>query len=370
MKILFNDNTLWGLINFRGDVIRHFIAKGDEVLLVAPEEKSLEMKTTIPEGARYIKVLMSRTSFNPTKDISYFLQLWRIFHRERPDFVFNYTIKPNIYGSIAARLTRHCHTTAMMAGLGYIFINKGMANRLARGLYRFGLGFTNHLLLLNSYNMALAEEKHMCNPRKIILLSGGEGVNLTRFTASDNASPVTTFLYIGRILWDKGYDEFTQAARIVREKYPKARFELLGSLDASYPKSVPPERLRQDEADGVVKYLGVTSDIDAVYKRRGIVITLPSYTEGMNRALMEACASGRPIITSDIPGCREMVDEGKNGFLVPIKNAQALAEAMMKYLELTSEQKQTFASYSREKAERQFDMKHVIAVYEKIISEG
>lgn len=369
MKIIFCDNTLWGLVNFRGEVIRHFVAEGCQVVLVAPEKDDKQMRTTIPEGVQYIPIKMKRTSLNPIKDLAYFFRLLRIFRMERPDYIFNYTIKPNIYGSIAAHICG-CHSTAMMAGLGYIFINDSMVLRIARSVYRFGLSYTEHLIVLNDYIRGMVKSQKICAPEKIVFLEGGEGINIGKYTKYDNSSDTVTFLYIGRILWDKGYDEFSRAARKVKALYPDVRFELLGSMDPSYPKSVPEERLRKDEADGILKYIGFTHDMDSVYRRRGIVVTLPSYSEGMNRALMEACASGKPIITSDIPGCRESVDDGQNGYLVQPRDAESLANAMLRYIRLSDNEKRTFSDHSREKAERLFDIRNVISQYEKIVNDG
>ena len=368
MKIIFCDNTLWGLVNFRGEVIRHFMRKGHQVVLVAPEKEDKQMRTTIPDGVRYIPVKMARTSLNPVKDFGYFMRILKIFRAERPDYIFNYTIKPNIYGSIAARLCG-CRSTAMMAGLGYIFINDSLLLRIARTVYRFGLLFTDHLIVLNSFIREMVVQKRFCNPKKIDFLEGGEGIDIRKYTKYDNASATTTFLFIGRILWDKGYDEFSKAARKVKALYPDTRFELLGSMDPSYPKSVPEERLRHDEADGILKYIGFTHDMNSVFERKGIVITLPSYSEGMNRALMEACASGKPIITSDVPGCREAVDDGVNGYLVPVKNADALADAMLRYIRLSEDEKRRLSDKSRVKAETLFDIRNVIEKYKHIVGE-
>lgn len=368
MKIIFCDNTLWGLVNFRGEVIRHFMRKGHQVVLVAPEKEDKQMRTTIPDGVRYIPVKMARTSLNPVKDFGYFMRILKIFRAERPDYIFNYTIKPNIYGSIAARLCG-CRSTAMMAGLGYIFINDSLLLRIARTVYRFGLLFTDHLIVLNSFIREMVVQKRFCNPKKIVFLEGGEGIDIRKYTKYDNASATTTFLFIGRILWDKGYDEFSKAARKVKALYPDTRFELLGSMDPSYPKSVPEERLRHDEADGILKYIGFTHDMNSVFERKGIVITLPSYSEGMNRALMEACASGKPIITSDVPGCREAVDDGVNGYLVPVKNADALADAMLRYIRLSEDEKRRLSDKSRVKAETLFDIRNVIEKYKHILGE-
>lgn len=339
MKIIFCDNTLWGLVNFRGEVIKYLKNKGHEVVLVAPEKEDKQMRTTIPDGVHYIPIKMERTSLNPIKDMKYFRTMLHIFRKEQPDYIFTYTIKPNIYGSIAARLAG-CRSTAMMAGLGYIFINDSIILRAARAFYQFGLSFAEHIIVLNDYNRRLIEQKHLCAPKKLVFLEGGEGINIDNYKKYNNASNDTTFLFIGRILWDKGYDEFTKAARKVKVLYPN------------------------------VKYIGFTHDMDKVFQRKGIVITVPSYSEGMNRALMEACASGKPIITSDIPGCREAVVEGKNGFLVPARNADALAEAMLRYLHLSPQEKQDFSDESRKKAENLFDVQRVIAKYTKIIHQN
>lgn len=366
MKIIFCDNTLWGLINFRGDVIRHLVDEGHDVVLVAPEKEDKQMRTSLPQGVRYINVGMGRTSMNPLKDLKYFRRMYKIFRHERPDFVFTYTIKPNIYGSIAAKLN-HCRTTALLSGLGYIFINDSMVTRLARGLYRLGLRFVDHLLVLNEDNLKVVKKRRMCMMEKVVMLKGGEGVDVNKFQKQDNASRNTTFLYIGRILWDKGYEELSQAAAIVKEKYPEVKVELLGAMDPSYPKSVPESRVRADEAKGILKYIGFTSNMQDVYKRKGVVVVMPSYGEGMNRTLMEACATGKPIITTDISGCREAVDDGVNGYIVPSRNAKALADAMLKYMALTDEEKENFCLASREKAEKVFDIKHVISVYNHIL---
>lgn len=367
MKIAFCDNTLWGLINFRGDVIRHLVDEGHDVVLVAPEKEDKQMRTSLPQGVRYINVGMGRTSMNPLKDLKYFWRMYKIFKREHPDFVFTYTIKPNIYASIAAKLNQ-CHTTAMLSGLGFIFTNDSMVTRLARGLYRFGLRFADHLLVLNEENLKVVEKRRMCKMAKVVLLKGGEGVDVDKFQKQDNASRDTTFLYIGRILWEKGYEELSQAASIVKEKYPNIHVELLGPMDPSYPKSVPESRVKADETKGLLKYIGFTRQMQDTYKRRGIVVVMPSsYGEGLNRSLMEACATGKPIITTDIPGCRETVDDGVNGYIVPSRNAKALADAMMKYLALTDEEKESFCIASREKAEKVFDIRHVISVYDHIL---
>lgn len=309
---------------------------------------------------------MGRTSKNPLSNLSYFAKLYRIYKKEKPDYIFHYTIKPNIFGTISASLL-HIPSTAMMAGVGYAFINETLETKIARGIYRFALHFVDHLFLLNEANREMVIKKKFCNPNKIIWLKGGEGVNLSTFPFLDNHSSTTTFLFIGRILYDKGYSEFVQAARKVKKLYPDVKFELLGSLDPSYPKNVPTEVLKKDEQEVGIVYRGFTNEMDTVYQQKGLVITLPSYTEGLNRTLMEACSSGKPIITTNIPGCSLMVDEGRNGFLVKPKDADALADACIKYLKLSSKEKDEFSKNSRLIAEQRFSINSVIQEYDRII---
>lgn len=367
-KILFCDNTLWGLVNFRGDVIRHFKDKGYDIVLAAPEKEDDQMRTDRPEGVRYIPVKMKRTGTNPIGDFEYFLQLYKIIRKEKPDFVFNYTIKPNIYGSMAAKL-RRCYTTAMIAGLGYIFKTEAFKTKFARALYKFGLRFTDKLMILNADNYSFVINSHFCRKDKVILLEGGEGVNLDRYRFHNNVSDKIVFMFVGRISWDKGYDEFSKAARMVKKKYPDVSFRMLGSLDPAYPKSVPVERIKQDESDGIVEYNGFVRDMRSVFSQKGLIIVVPSHFEGMNRSLMEACASGKPVITTDIAGCRELVDDGVNGYLVKPHDYVALADAMIKYIKLTDAEKAGFSVNSRRLAEKRFDVNSVIRVYDSIIAE-
>lgn len=176
-KILFSDNSLRDLINFRGDVINSYADDGFEVVLVAP--KTCEYQPTRP-NIRYIPIELSRSGMNPLAELKYLRTLYRIYQKERPDYIFHYTIKPNIYGSIAAKMCG-IPSTAMIAGLGYVFTNKGIGSAVARMLYRFAMRFPEHILVLNAYNKELVLEKHIGSSRQVILLPGGEGVNLRHF---------------------------------------------------------------------------------------------------------------------------------------------------------------------------------------------
>lgn len=336
--------------------------------MVAPEKEDEQMRAAPPEAVKYYNVDMGRTANNPFTDMRYFLKLLSIYRRERPDFVFHYTIKPNIYGTWAAKLL-HTRCCAMMAGLGYTFTSGSLTAKIGRLMYKAGLRYTDHLILLNRNNYDTIIEKHFSKAEKTILLPGGEGVSLTDFVQHDNRAATDTFLFIGRLLEEKGYNEFVEAAKMVLKKHPDVKFRLIGSLDPSYPNSVSRKRVSHDEKAGLIKYLGFTNDMKSLYARPGIVVVLPSYySEGMNRSLMEACATGKPVITTNIPGCREAVEEGKNGYIVPPKTPAKLAAAIERYIRLTPEQKEAMSHESRRIAEQHFDVRWVIETYDQLVN--
>lgn len=369
-KILFCDNVLWGLVNFRGSVIRHFIQQGDEVVLVAPQDDESIMKVDIPEGVRYIPVRLNRCSRNPFTDLIYCAHLYRIYRKEHPDYIFHYTIKPNVYGSIAARLAG-INCTGMVAGLGYGLLGDGMLSRLLAVMYRYAFKYVSSIFVLNKFNYQYLLDHKFCTSAQLRLFKGGEGVDLSAYpyVREESGSPVV-FLMVGRVLYDKGYREYVQAAKIVKQQYPDVRCQLLGMLDETYPAHVDEEELKRDVEEGTIEYLASTNDVMQYLGRSGVVVVLPSYFEGLSRSLMEACAVGRPIIATDIPGCRETVDEGKNGFLVKVKDSSSLAEGMLRYLSLSDAEKQAFSRHSRKKAEETFDVRQVIKEYEKDLAKA
>lgn len=367
MKILFNNNNLSGLVSFRIDIINHFIENGHEVVLVAPGHDP-ELEKKIPVAARFISVTGNRTSANIADNLIYFKQLYKIFKKERPDYVFNYTVKPNVYGSMAAKLLG-IPNTCMLAGLGYAFAHNDFKSKVARFLYRVSLKCTQHVMLLNEGNYNTIVAKHLCKQDKIIWLKGGEGVNLINYPMFDNSSDQVSFVFIGRLIPEKGYREFVAASREIKEKYPDVEFFVVGGLDIDYPDAIQKEEIERDVANGYIQYLGQISNMLEVYGREGIVVAIPSYySEGLNRSLMEACSCGKPVITTTIDGCKETVKDGVNGYLVDPRDVKSLVEAIEKYIELSQEHKNQMSIESRKLAEMRFDVKNVIAVYDSIVS--
>lgn len=364
MKVLFCDNSLRELLNFRGNVIRYYAEHEFEVVLVAPE--TLE-DYSLGNNVRYIPVKLNRSGMNPWHDWLYFKDLCTIYRAERPDYVFHYTIKPNIYGILAAHRYK-ITSSAMIAGLGYVFYRKSLGCWIARKLYRFALQFSDKVLVLNAANKDFLLSHRMVRSDQIIHLMGGEGVDLERFSMQlrEGGGSKTVFLMIARLLYDKGYEEYVQAARMLRQQGAEVECQVLGDLDTSYPNHVPAERVQQDQAVGDICYLGYCPDVVGQIRQADCVVLPSFYNEGLSRVLMEAIAMGKPVITTDIPGCREAVEDGKNGFLVQPKDAGALEEAMLRLIRLDEEQRQTMGKYSRRKAERDFDVAHVLKIYQQI----
>lgn len=369
MKLLFCNNNIDGFTCFRYDIVKHFKNLGHDIILVYPACTEIETYyNKLKAICRMVPLNFDPNGQNPLNDLRFFKSLFGLYKRERPDIVFNYTIKPNIYSSIAAKCLG-IKTVSMMAGLGYVFEGNSIAKRIARLLYKVGLTCSDKVFVLNqnNYDRVVA---NLVPKNKLLLLRGGEGVNMDDYPYRPNIFETTRFLMVARLLYDKGYKEFVEAARIVKKEFPSIHFELLGWLSEDSPKGVKKSTLEADVASGAVDYLGVTTDVPSIVLRDGVVVVVASfYMEGMNRALMEACSMGRPIITTNMPGCREMVDHEKNGFLVEPCNSRSLADACLSFLRMSKSEKERMAQASFEKCKNQFDVTDVIKVYDCVVDE-
>lgn len=362
MKIIFSDNSLWCLLNFRGPIIDHYISLNYEVILVAPQDGKCDL-TEIPRQARYIPITLDRTGINPWRDIKYFLALFHIYKSEHPDYIFHYTIKPNIYGSLASGLLG-IRSSAMVAGLGYVFSKNTIPNILARSLYKIALIFSERIFVLNQSNLETLLSHHIGNTKKLIWLKGGEGVDLKRYSQLPFPSNSRVrFLMIARILYEKGYTEYIETAKVLKDQ---CDFYIMGALDSN-PVAVPAAVLEKDVQSGYIKHIPFDPDVRREIAKSDCIVLPSFYFEGLSRVLMEALASGRPIICSDIPGCRETVIEGENGFLCKPKDSLSLIEACQRFIGLSYEDRQQMSQKSRELAESIFDVTSVISEYDLII---
>lgn len=358
-RIIFCDNSLRNLLNFRGDIIHYYATIGYNITLIAPLDYNFENNC---QNIHYLPIEMESTGMKPVADLKYFFQLLNIYRKIQPNIIFHYTIKPNIYGSFAAKILNK-KSIAMVAGLGYVFSGNSIKQRLGRVLYKLGLRSAYKVLLLNQDNFDRLKRGRFIRDEDSILMPGGEGVNLEHFPYVKNNFKSLRFLMIARVLYDKGYSEFVEAAQIVKQKYPNIEFELLGPLAEKSPTGVPRTVIEKDTSEGKIHYLGATDHIPIYLSRDGVVVVLVSYHEGFSRSLMEACAMARPCITSNIPGCKEVVVDGVNGYLVPPKDVTALVNAMLRFIQLSQLDKQAMAEASYRMAVEKYDVNKVIEVY-------
>ncbi|BAQ82255.1 glycosyltransferase family 4 protein [Pseudomonas sp. St29] len=357
-KIVIIAGLAESLIRFRGDLLDAMRANGHDVVAIAAENNESVSKQLAEKGIEYHVVSMARTGLNPFSDLRYLLQLNRRLRLIKPDVMLAYTIKPVIYGLLAARLAGVKRRYALITGLGYAFtdadasFSRNLVKRVASGLYWLGLRFANGLLFQNPDDRQLFESQGLFSTDLPTWIINGSGVNVESFPAMALPSqPI--FLFVGRILRDKGVLEYVEAARTLKSTHPQASFHLVGPLDPN-PSGIHADIVSNWRKEGLIEYHGAVSDVKP-YLAACSVFVLPSYREGTPRSVLEAMSSGRAIITTDAPGCRETVVEGVNGFLVEPRDSSKLAIAMARLAE-SEELRKQMGFKSRELAEQKYDV--------------
>ena len=359
MKIIISLNTAWNLVNFRSGLIRALVAAGHEVIAVAPEDRyAVGLKAL---GCRFVPLHMDNGGTNPIKDVLLTWRFLRMFAYERPDVYLGYTVKPNVYGSLAAHML-HIPVINNIAGLGAVFIKDSWLVRVVRWLYRAALKRSAKVFFQNDDDRQLFIDSGIVRAKVTDLLPGS-GIDLKRFTPTFNDINIKfRFLLIARMLRDKGVGEYVEAAKLLRARWPQVEFCLLGFVDVQNPAAISRKEMDTWVAEGVVNYLGVSDDVRAEITTADCIV-LPSYREGTPRTLLEAAAMARPIITTDAVGCREVVDDGVNGYLCKVRDAGDLAEKMERMLSLSKEQRVKMGMRGRAKMEAEFDEQIVIKKY-------
>lgn len=360
------------LVNFRGALIRDLVAAGCEVVAAAPPEHGDVPDRLAALGARFAGVGLSRAGLNPLADLATYGRLRRLFRRERPDLVLSYTIKPVIYGSLAAAREGVPRIAALITGLGSAFHSPGPRGRLLRAvavrMYRAALHRCGAVFVQNP-DIASLFSAHGILPRQRMIVVRGSGVDLREFPRQPVPEGPPCFLYLGRLLRDKGLREFAEAARRVRAELPQVRCVIAGAPDPN-PSGIPLAEVQGWAADGVLEYLPHQVDVRPLLAACSVFV-LPSYHEGMPRSVLEAMAVGRAIVTTDAIGCRETVRrpagaspdadgivQGDNGLLVPVGDAGALARAMLRLVRSPG-LAEAMGARSRVTAEEEFDVRKV-----------
>ena len=360
MKIIICTNSAWNLVNFRSELIRALVATGHEVVAVAPYDKYATRLEVL--GCKFVELKMDNGGTSPVRDALLLLRYWRLLRREQPRVFLGFTVKPNVYGSLAAHMLG-IPVINNIAGLGAVFIRGGWLAQLVQRLYRAALARSAKVFFQNPDDLQLFLDRRLVQ-FKVAELLPGSGIDLNRFAVA----PMTVtnsnfrFLLIARMLRDKGVGEFVQAAKLLRDRWPSVEFCLLGFVDVQNPAAISRAEVESWVAQGFVIYLGVSDDVRNEIAAADCVV-LPSYREGTPRSLLEAAAMGRPIITTDAVGCREVVDHGENGYICKVRDAEDLAEMMNRMLLLSPEHRIVMGLRGRAKMVAEFDEQIVIDKY-------
>ena len=370
-KIILSANTDWYLFNFRLALARNIREEGADVLMLSPPGPYVEKIRE--EGFQWTRIDIARENVDPLEDFRTLLSFLHLYRRERPDLVHNFTVKPVIYGSIAGRLAGVHATVSSVTGLGYPFVNPGrraaVLRMLVLPLYRIALTAPNSNVVFHN-----AADKEFFVKRRVVseeaaLVIEGSGVDPEEFKPGPEPTGQPVVLMASRMLWDKGVAEIIQAARILKARGVSASIILAGDPDSGYPASVPEIELRAWNQEGIVEWIGRRDDMPELMRQAHIVV-LPSYGEGLPRVLLEASASGKAVVATDIPGCRAVVRPGVTGLLVPARDPHALADALENLI-VDVELRRRMGKAGREMVEERFTQslinKRIISIYGELL---
>ncbi len=366
-KIIINVNSAWNLFNFRAGLIGELIRAGYEVVAVSPWDENVPKLELL--GCRFVKLEVDSQGTNPIRDLLLLWRYWQLLIIEKPDLCLFYTVKPNVFGSLASTF---CGVPFInnVAGLGSVFISGGWLKRIVKILYKIALKKSTKVFFQNKDDLELFLENKLINPKLTDVLPGS-GINLNYFSPLKTDIDTTEissfkFLLIARMLKDKGVVEYVKAAQLLKESGLKAEFYLLGFLDVHNPAAISKEQMNAWVKQGYVKYLGSSDDVREHISNSSCIV-LPSYREGTPRALLEAAAMAKPIITTNAAGCKEVVDDGENGMLCEVKNSIDLASKMKEMLMLSEDQRKLMGEKGRLKMVKEYDEKIVIQKYMQAI---
>ena len=351
VAVLANNDV--GLYNFRKELLKRLVDEDYKVYLLLPYGERVEKLKEM--GCIYYEVPIDRRGTNPVKDLKLLVRFRKLLSEIKPDIVLTYTIKPNIYGGIAARTLKMPYI-ANITGLGTAMEKPGMLQLLTRWLYCMGLKRAQCVFCQNQRNMEFIQEKKIAG--KSLKLLPGSGVNLQEFALQEY--PIDSsikFVFVARVMKEKGADEFLQAAEIIRKKYPQTEFHICGFCEEDYI-----ERLEELQNKEVVHYHGMVQNVKDILREMHCVV-LPSYHEGMSNVLLESAATGRPLIATDIPGCRECIQNEISGYLVAPRNVEDLTGKIEKFLQIAWDNKKKMGLEARRWVERYFDRQQVIEAY-------
>ncbi|WP_167093554.1 glycosyltransferase family 4 protein [Parvibaculum indicum] len=357
-------NAAWNIWNFRKAVVQNLISEGHDVTILSPADDSVADLEAI--GCRFMPLEMSVKGLNPISDLALMRRFRRVFRVARPDVVLSYTIKNNIYGAFAARLAG-IPFVPNVTGLGTAFLSGGWLQGIAEALYRTAFSRLSVVFFQNEDDRDLFLGRRLISSDQAHLLPGS-GIDLAHFNAVPlpPAEEGVSFLLIARLLRDKGVVEFVEAARKIKASRPDVSFRLLGAAGSQNRSAIDRATVQNWQEEGVIEYLGTTKDVRP-FIEASTCIVLPSYREGAPRTLIEAASMARPVIATDVPGCRAVVEHGETGFLCVVRSSESLARMMERFLGLSREARVAMGQAGRNKMEREFDKHLVVEAYRNAI---
>ncbi len=359
-KIVLVCNTSWGMMMFRSSLMKRLVDDGYDVTVLAPLDDHSEKIKAL--GCNYIELPMDNKGSNPIKDWFLMKRLYKHYKEIKPDLIFHYTIKPNIYGTLAAHKANY-KSIAVITGLGFTFINNGITSKIAKLLYKKSLRHAHKVWFINHEDRKKFIKEKILS-RDFMEILPGEGVDMDKYAprAKKINDGKFKFILIARLLWDKGVGELVKAASVLTEYYPNMEVQLVGFVDAKNPQAISKEQVEIWEKNGWIKYMGSTNDVRDFISEADCIV-LPSYREGISKILMESASMAKPIIASNVPGCRDIVENGSSGYLCNVMDAYDLAVKMEKMLLLSKEKRELMGQKGREHILREFDEKIVIKKY-------
>jgi len=364
-KVVLIANSLWNINNYRSNLIHALKNAGYDVAIFAPRDRAQGNP-----ASDFFHIPVSPTSMNPIGEILLVVRLLKLLYRKKPDIVLNFTIKPVIYGTISARILG-IPVVNNITGLGAMFLKGAASRSIGFLLYNIVMRITTVAFFQNPDDFRLFERLGLLRRTKADLLPGS-GVDLMRFspcTEKPQKNAGSIFLFVGRLLREKGIEDYIDAARCVKARCNHIQFHAIGPFGSTSNEPAIRSKIMQATEDGTIKYLGKAEDVRPHISKADCVVLPSFYREGTPRSLLEAASMGKPIITTDMPGCREVVEEGKNGYLCKVRDSQNLAGKMIQFMELPTRERLQMGRYSRHRMEKQFDERIVIKKYQYAIKD-
>lgn len=363
MRIAIVLNTSWNIYNFRMGLINALQSLGHEVIAIAPKDEFSAKLTD--SGCDFVPVRMDSRGINPIKDAALLWELITIYKKVKPDVILHYTIKPNIYGTIASRMLG-IPSINNVCGLGTAFIQKNMLSRIAQMLYRLAFVNSNKVFFQNEEDRRFFEQKRIVKGRQCETLPGS-GIDPDVFAPMKKKGSTFTFLLVSRLIHDKGVLEYVEAVKKLKAQDLGARFQILGPIDEQHRRGISADIIQSWIDDGVVEYLGKTDNVKPFLQEADCVV-LPSYREGTPRTLIEAASMEKPLVASNVAGCTNIVKDNHNGFLCNVMDSQDLAEKMRRVYSLGSDEREKMGNNGRKLVKTSFDEQIVIDKYLNAIS--